>query len=81
MVVSFESTVRIVSCAPVGKAGIVPTHVPAKRLCFELGDCLAGFVGEALASDFGFGFGLALGALGVSIGSIFGAGVGLSGTS
>lgn len=72
MVASFGSTVRIVSCGPVGKAGIVPTQVPAKRLCFGVGCCLTAVLVDSLASGFGFGFGFDFGVA---------AGVGLSGTS
>src|SRR5438477_10085089 len=52
---SFASTVSTTAQFPHGIVCIVPTQVPAKRLCFELGCGLAGFVAGSLASDFGFG--------------------------
>jgi len=59
---------------------MVPTQVPAKPLCFELGCCLMGLVADWLTSDFGFGLGDAFG-FGFALGSTVGAGDGLSGTS
>jgi len=58
----------------------VPTQLPAKRLCFEFDCCLAEFVADSLASDFGFGLGDAFG-FGFALGSTVGAGDGLSGVS
>ena len=54
--------------------------MPAKRLCFGLGFCLAGFVADSLASDFCFGLGNDFG-FGFAVGATVGAGVGLSGIS
>jgi len=42
---------------PHGIVCMVPTQVPAKRLCFELGCCLAGFEVDSVAPDFGVDLG------------------------
>jgi hypothetical protein len=62
---------------PHGTSGIVPTHLPAKRLVLELGCCLAGFVADSPASDFCFGLGVSFG-FGFAVDATVGAGVGLS---
>jgi len=54
---SFASTVSMIAQFPHGKVCIVPTQLPAKRLCFELGCCLAGFGAGSLASDLGLSLG------------------------
>jgi hypothetical protein len=51
MVVSAGSTVRTVSCDPVGKAGIVPTQLPAKRLRTLALGCVLGAEGNLCVFD------------------------------
>jgi hypothetical protein len=53
--VSVESIVTTLSRFPHGIVGMVPTQLPANRLCFEVRCCLTEFVADSLASGFGFG--------------------------
>src|ERR1700731_1077819 len=57
IVVSVESTVRTTAAGPIGKVGIVPTQMPAKRVCLEVRCCWTEFAAASLGSDFDFGLG------------------------
>src|ERR1700736_2221450 len=57
MFVSVASIVTTLSRFPHGIVGMVPTQLPANRLCFERRRCVMGFVPDSLASDLSFGLG------------------------
>ena len=65
IVLSVASTTITAATFPIGKVFMVPTQVPANRLCLWFGCCLTEFTGASFASDFvfglvvRFGFGLA----------------------
>ena len=62
MFVSVESIVITLSRLPHGIVGMVPTQLPANRLCFEIRCGLTGFVvADSFASDFGFDLGSGFG--------------------